>query len=116
MHKCQEILFNIMYIKEKKEDYTIVRNEKANAEIELTNITELNEILNGLIESGEKKIVIDFKNIVYIDSSGLGTMMAAMKKLKKRDGELGILSISKEVLEVFTATKIAQFFKFYKSQ
>ncbi len=104
-----------MYIKVKKEDYTIVRNEKANAEIELTNVVELNKILNELIESGEKKILIDFKNIVYIDSSGLGALMAAMKKLKERDGELGILSISNEVLEVFTATKIAQFFKFYKS-
>ena len=59
-----------MYIKEKKEDYTIIRNGKANAEIELTNISELSNILNECISSGEKNILVDFKNIIYIQLFG----------------------------------------------
>ena len=105
-----------MFKKEKKGNYMIISNDEPKAEIELTNIKEINVILNDLIENTSENILVDFSNISYIDSSGLGAMMNAMKKLKKQDRELGFLSISKDVLEVFTATKIAQFFKFYKSK
>ncbi len=104
-----------MYIVGKKQDFTFIRNDKAKAEIELTNIDELSKILNELIDKGEQKILINFQNVVYIDSSALGVLMDAIKKLKKQDGELGILSISRNILEVFIATQIAQYFKYYKS-
>jgi len=104
-----------MYTTEKIEDKIVIRINKAKAEIEINNVQELKSLLKELIGKGEKKVLIDFKNVVYIDSSGLGVLLDAMKDLKEKGGELGILSISKDVLEVFTATKIAQFFKFYKT-
>jgi len=99
----------------KNPNYIIVRHEKANGEIEINNTGELRKTLNKLIDEGESKILVDFKNISYIDSSGLGVLIDAVKRLNEVNGELGILSISKDVLEVFTSTKIAQYFKFYKS-
>ncbi|MBU1075958.1 MAG: STAS domain-containing protein [Spirochaetes bacterium] len=104
-----------MYTVERKDNYVIIRNTQNRAEIEFNNISELSEVLKNLMEEGEKKILIDFKNVVYIDSAGLGVLLDTMKKLKANETELGILSISKDVLEVFTATKIAQYFKFYKN-
>ncbi len=105
-----------MYSVNKKDDRVIVRHDKANAEIEINNTIELRKVLDKLLDEGEKKILIDFGNIVYIDSSGLGVLLDSMKRLNEVNGELGILSISKDVLEVFTSTKIAQYFKFYKSK
>lgn len=104
-----------MYSVEKKDDFVIVRIFKNRAEIEFNNIMNLKNILEDLLSKGEKKILIDFKNVIYIDSSGLGILMETMKKLKEGGGELGILSISRDLLEVFTATKIGQFFKYYKT-
>lgn len=105
-----------MYKTEKKGDFFLIKVEKqGEAEIDINNVEELKKVLTEAINSGEKKVLVDFSNVTYIDSSGLGCLMDAMKQLKAKDGELGILSISKDVLEVFTATKIAQFFKFYKS-
>ena len=53
-----------MYIVGKKQDFTFIRNDKAKAEIELTNIDELSKILNELIDKGEQKILINFQNVV----------------------------------------------------
>lgn len=103
-----------MYIAIKKDDYTIIRNDRNQAEIELTNIEELNAILQQFITNNKSKILIDFRNVTYIDSSALGLLLEAMKKLKIQNRELGILSISRDILEVFIATQIAQFFKYYK--
>lgn len=96
-------------------DYYIVRVEKREASIDINNVTELKKLLKSGMEQGYKKLIIDFQNVTYIDSSGLGCLLDIMKELKEKDGELGILSISKDVLEVFTATKIGQYFKYYKS-
>lgn len=100
---------------EKVNQFSVIRFTEANSEIEFNNVAELKKILDDLITRGTAKILIDFKNVVYIDSSGLGILIDAVKRLTKMNGELGILSISKEVLEVFTATKIGQYFRFYKS-
>lgn len=105
-----------MFIKEKKRKFIVIKNDEPKAEIELTKINEINEILNDVIENNDENVLIDLHNIVYIDSSGLGALMNTMKKLKSKNRELGLLSISKDVLDVFTSTKIAQFFKFYKSK
>ncbi|MDD5065504.1 MAG: STAS domain-containing protein [bacterium] len=103
-----------MIVVEKLKDYSIVRFTEPNSEIEFNNVGDLKTVLNDLIGKNEKKILIDFKNVVYIDSSGLGVLIDAVKRLNKASGEMGILSISKDVLDVFTATKIGQYFRFYK--
>lgn len=104
-----------MYAVDKTDDCTIIRTSKPKAEIELNNVNQLKELFEKLISEKTPKILIDFRYVVYIDSAGLGVLLDAMKKIKNHNGELGILSVSKDILEVFTATKIAQYFKFYKS-
>ncbi len=105
-----------MFSVEEREDMYIVRINKQEADIDINSVEELKKTLEEGIEKGYKKIIVDFKNVSYIDSSGLGCLMDIMKKEKeKNNGEVGILSIKPEILEVFTATKIAQFFRFYKS-
>ncbi len=105
-------MFEVM----EKDGFTIIRIVKKGVNsLDINNIDTLKEKLDEIISSGKTKVLVDFSNITYVDSSGLGGLMDAMKKLKEKGGELGILSISKDVLEVFAATKVAQFFKFYKS-
>jgi anti-sigma B factor antagonist len=96
-------------------DYYVVRVDVKEASIDINNVESLKKILKEGIEKGYKKLIVDFQNVVYIDSSGLGCLMDIMKLAKEKGGEVGILSISKDVLEVFIATKIGQFFKFYKT-
>jgi anti-sigma B factor antagonist len=104
-----------MFKAETKNDFYIVRVDQKDAAIDINNVNDLKKILKEGISQGFKKLIIDFTNVVYIDSSGLGCLMDILKEIKEQNGEVGLLSISKEVLEVFTATKIAQFFKYYKS-
>lgn len=104
-----------MFKPEVKNEFYIIRVEEKDASIDINNVAELKKFLKEGISQGYKKIIVDFKNVTYIDSSGLGCLMDAMKEVKEKGGELGILSISPDVLEVFTATKIGQFFKYYKS-
>ncbi len=103
-----------MYTLEKISNFNVIRINQPKAEIELNNVDELKKLIEELMKKGIKKILIDLKNVVYIDSSGLGVFIETVKRLREIKGELGILSISRDLLEVLTATKVGQYFKFYK--
>lgn len=103
-----------MYTLEKISNFNVIRINQPKAEIELNNVDELKKLIEELMRKGIKKILIDLKNVVYIDSSGLGVFIETVKRLREIKGELGILSISRDLLEVLTATKVGQYFKFYK--
>ncbi|MFZ5571452.1 MAG: STAS domain-containing protein [Thermodesulfobacteriota bacterium] len=55
----------------------------------------------GAIESGEKKVAIDFGGLDYISSAGLRVILKAAKDLKRRNGGLVLCSMQDYVKEVF---------------
>ena len=55
----------------------------------------------SLLDSGEKKLIIDFKGVDYVSSAGLRVLLLTAKKLKKMDGRLYLTALSENVKEVF---------------
>ncbi|HVO74721.1 MAG TPA: STAS domain-containing protein [Ignavibacteriaceae bacterium] len=53
---------------------------------------ELKEILINEIEKGRNKILVDLSNCEYIDSTFLGTLISASRKLLKEEGSIRILA------------------------
>ena len=99
--------FNIITENGKK----IVRNTQDNGTITIVNIKELSELLSDIITKNEN-IYFDFSNIVYIDSTGLSTIVDISRQLKKKKKKFIIYSISADVRLVFKRTKVEDFFNF----
>ena len=59
------------------------------------------EQLIGLIENGEKKILVNFENLDFISSAGLRVLLMAAKKMKSSGGKLILCAMSEHVQEVF---------------
>jgi len=59
-----------------------------------------NEI-NGLIDAGAQKLLVNFENLAYISSAGLRILLATAKKLKASQGDLKICCLNETVQEVF---------------
>ena len=57
--------------------------------------------LTRLIEEGEKRFLVNFEKLDYINSAGLCVLLVAAKQLKEIDGELRICSLNGVVQEVF---------------
>ena len=74
--------------------------------IDTTSSPELeNEIKSDL--EGIKKIILDFKNVEYISSSGLRVLLSLHKTMTASDGELIISKPADMVVEVFEVTGFA---------
>jgi anti-anti-sigma factor len=57
--------------------------------------------INGLIDAGVQKFLINFEKLDYISSAGLRILLATAKKLKPSGGNLKICCLNQTVQEVF---------------
>jgi anti-sigma B factor antagonist len=64
---------------------TIVRPTTDRLDIEVA--AEFRGMLLSLIDQGHRQIVVDLKDVMFIDSSGLGALVSALKTLKRGSGE-----------------------------
>jgi len=64
-----------------------------------------NAIIN-VIETGRKNVVLNFKEVRFINSSGLGRLILAAKKAKENGGALKVASLSENLHELFSFTRL----------
>jgi anti-sigma B factor antagonist len=83
-------------------DGRIVLGEESNA---------LREKLKSLIAEGKKKIVLDMDNVKYIDSSGLGALVAAHCSAKTKGASLRLCHLGSKFQEVLQITKLLTVFE-----
>ena len=72
---------------------------------------ELRDLVRNLASTGNKKILLNLSGINYIDSSGLGELVAALTSLRKQGGELKLLNLTKRVHDLLHITKLHTVFE-----
>jgi anti-anti-sigma factor len=55
----------------------------------------------GQIEAGERCMLLDFGELVYISSAGLRIVLLAAKRMKTVGGKLALCSLNSQIAEVF---------------
>ncbi|NJR72656.1 MAG: STAS domain-containing protein [Scytonema sp. CRU_2_7] len=75
---------------------------------------KIDEILEK--ESRVKIVLIDFKEITFMDSSGLGALVLAFKALQSVEINLVICSINEQVRMLFELTSMDKVFEIYPDQ
>ena len=71
----------------------------------------LREKMANLIAEGKKRIVLDMENVDYIDSSGLGTLVAAHMNAKNQGASLRLCHLGQKFSEVLQLTKLTTVFQ-----
>jgi anti-sigma B factor antagonist len=74
---------------------------------------ELRDRIAALRESGKVNIVLNFKEVSDIDSTGLGTLVFGLAKLRKAGGRLALVNVNQSHVELFLLTKLAMTFEFF---
>ena len=71
----------------------------------------LREKLKGLLAEGNKQIVLNMDNITYIDSTGLGTLVAAHVSAKTQGASLKLCNLGGKFQELLQLTKLVTVFE-----
>jgi anti-sigma B factor antagonist len=69
-------------------------------------LDDLRTAVRSLVADGKKKIILNLANVDYIDSSGVGELVACFTAVRNAGGELKLLSLSQKVRDVLHVTKL----------
>jgi anti-sigma B factor antagonist len=76
----------------------------------------LRENLKGLIAEGKKQIVLNMEDITYIDSTGLGTLVAAQVSAKTQGASLKLCNLGRKFQELLQITKLVTVFQVFTTE
>ena len=76
----------------------------------------LREKLKGMATVGTKKIVLNVANIKYIDSTGLGILVAAHVSAKTQGASVRLCHLSQKFHDILQVTELLTVFDVYDTQ
>ena len=79
-------------------------------EIDLFTAPELKKTLQEAIEGGATRVVVDLSETTFLDSTALGVLIGAIKRLRSRDGALTIVNTESTIAKTFEITGLDQIF------
>jgi len=69
-----------------------------------------------LIEQGNKKLLIDLRGVSYINSSGIGALIAVSSMYQRAGGKIKLCNVAKSVQNIFVLTKLTGIFDVEESR
>ena len=73
----------------------------------------LRNLILGALDGGKKNILLNMSEVFYIDSSGLGELVAAYTTATHRGGRLKLMKLTQRVQDVVQLTKVYRIFEVY---
>ena len=77
--------------------------------------TALHDHIRSLMGDNISKVVIDLGGVKWINSSGLGVLMAAMTTLKNAGGQMKLANVTEKVESLLMITQLMRIFDTYES-
>jgi anti-sigma B factor antagonist len=74
------------------------------------------EAIRALTAGGKRKVLINLENVGWINSTGLGTLIAGFTELQKSGGKLKLVGTSQRVESVLAVTKLSTIFESFRQE
>jgi anti-sigma B factor antagonist len=73
-------------------------------------VAALKHAIGDLIADGRKMVLINLRDVPYVDSSGIGELVAAFTKVRDAGGELKLLNLTAKVRTLLEITRLYTLF------
>jgi anti-sigma B factor antagonist len=78
-------------------------------EVDMYNAHRLKDVVRGMLEKHVAIFILNLKRVTYIDSSGIGALLAVNALLAQEGLAFRIVNVSRSVMRVIELTKLAGF-------
>ena len=75
-------------------------------DLDMGTADHVKRMLTELIAKGQSKLVMDLTGVSYVDSSGLGALVAAMKQARAVGGNLKLCGLQDDVRSIFEMARL----------
>ena len=76
----------------------------------------LREKVGELLDGGDKRILLNLERVKYMDSAGIGELVACYKRAKEKQGTVKLLNPSGKVYDLLQLTKLEEVFDTYRDE
>src|SRR5690349_13977072 len=84
-------------------------------EVDVATVPRLREQLHGLVAQGSNKIIVNLDAVDFLDSTGLGVLVGALKRVRSNDGELYLVCTQPRIRKGFEVTGLTKVFSLFDS-
>jgi anti-anti-sigma factor len=75
----------------------------------------LKDAISEALKNGQAKVVIDMEGVSFVDSTGLGSVIAALKQIRGSQGDLRLAAPNQQVRVVLELTTLDRVFPYYST-
>jgi anti-sigma B factor antagonist len=101
-----------MFEKSRVGEVAVVRPKE---NLEASNSSAAKKFLIDTVEQESPTMVVDLTDLRFVDSSGLGALIAALKTAQAKGGDVRLCGLSSSVRTIFELTRLNRVFKMYDS-
>jgi anti-sigma B factor antagonist len=76
----------------------------------------LREKVTELLDSGQRNILLNLEKVGYMDSAGIGELVACYKRAKEKSGTVKLLNPSGKVFDLLQLTKLEEIFETFNDE
>jgi len=76
----------------------------------------LRDAIRGLADAGKKKILLNLAGVKYIDSSGIGELIANYTTVSRQGGQLKLLNLTDKIQSLLVITKLLTVFDVFEDE
>ena len=88
---------------------------KLDGRLNMVAAPRLKEAVDQVVEGGRSHVVVDMADVTFMDSSGLGALLAGLKKARQRTGDLRISGFNDQVATVLRLTNLDRVLRAHSS-
>lgn len=75
---------------------------------------ELHQAVKTIIEKGYLKVVIDLSDVKWMNSSGIGALMASYSSLAAKNGKIRLVGVTEKIESLLVVTRLIKTFDTFK--
>ena len=76
----------------------------------------LRDYIDSLVRSGRTQLLVDMKDVTYVDSGGVGALVSKYLTVKKAGGDLKLLHLNRRAGRVLEITRLVEVFELFDSE
>jgi len=85
-------------------------------EIDVYTSPKVKDAITGLIDRGRYNLVISLEDVRYIDSTGLGVLIGALKRVREHGGSVNLVCTNPQIKKIFEITGLVKIFGMHESE
>ena len=84
-------------------------------EIDIYTAPRLRELLTALASKNNCQLIVNLEKVKFLDSTGLGVLVGARKRVRAHDGSLDLVCTQERILKIFRTTGLTKVFGIHET-